>query len=111
MNEDDPIENEGVKVVTINPYNFRRSRPANSEVSDEILPKFKLIHAFMICLVICKNEENPSKNEGTKVVTTFFPLYVYGDFSRLSRVANSLVPCRILQNCKLIQALMVVLVT
>ena len=59
MNEDDPIENVGAKVVTINPYNFRCSRPANSEVSDEILPKFKLIQAFMICLVICKNEEDP----------------------------------------------------
>ena len=25
----------------------------------------------MIGLVICKNEEDPSKNEGTRVVTTF----------------------------------------
>ena len=34
----------------------------------------------MVCLVICKNEEDPSKNEGSRVVTTFLPLYVYGDF-------------------------------
>ena len=47
---------------------------ANSEVSDGILPKFKLILAFVVGLVICKNEEDPSKNEGTRVVTTFLPL-------------------------------------
>ena len=31
----------------------------------------------------------PSKNEGTRVVTTFLPLQVYGDFSRHSRAVNS----------------------
>ena len=65
------------------------SRAANSEVSDGILSKFKLIRAFIVGLVICKNEEDPSKNEGTRVVTTFLPLKVYGDFSRCSRAANS----------------------
>ena len=50
---------------------FRCSRTANSEVSVGILPKFKLIQAFMIGLVTCKNEEDPSKNEGTREVTTF----------------------------------------
>ena len=34
----------------------------------------------MVGVVICKNEEDPSKNEGTRVVTTFLPLEVYGDF-------------------------------
>ena len=33
---------------------FGRSRAANSEVSDGILPKFKLIQAFMVGLLICK---------------------------------------------------------
>ena len=41
---------------------------------NEILPKFKPIQAFMVGLVICKNEEDPSENEGTRVVTTFLPL-------------------------------------
>ena len=41
---------------------------------DEILTKFKLIQTLMVGLVTCKNEEDPSKNEGTRVVTTFFPL-------------------------------------
>ena len=43
----------------------------------------------MVGLVICKDEEDPSKNEDTRVVTTFVPLEVYGDFSRRSRAANS----------------------
>ena len=29
----------------------------------------------MVGLVICKNEEDPFKIEGTRVVTTFLPLY------------------------------------
>ena len=40
---------------------FRYSRAANSEVSDGILPKFKIIQAFMFCLVTCKTEEDPLK--------------------------------------------------
>ena len=61
---------------------FRRSRAANSEVSDGILLKFKLIQAFMVGLITCKNEKDISENEGTRVVTTSLPLKVYGDFSR-----------------------------
>ena len=71
-NEEDPIKNEGARVVTTLFIDFfRRSRAANSEVSDGILPKFKLSQAFMVGLVTCKNEEDPPKNEGTRVVTTF----------------------------------------
>ena len=74
-NEEDPIKNEGARVVTtLFIIFFWRLRAANSEVSDGILLKFKLIRAFMVGLVICKNEEDPSKNEGTRVVTTFLPL-------------------------------------
>ena len=53
---------------------FLTLKGANSEVSDGILPKFKPIQAFMVGLVICKNEEDPSKTEGNRVVTTFLPL-------------------------------------
>ena len=34
---------------------------AYSDVSDGIMPKFKLIKAFMVGLVTCKNEEDPRK--------------------------------------------------
>ena len=53
---------------------LRRSRAAYSEVSDEILPKFNSIQAFIIDIVTCKNEEDPMENEGSRVVTTFLPL-------------------------------------
>ena len=74
-NEEDPIKNERARVVTTLFINFSDAQVgAYSEVSDGILPKFKLIPAFMVGLVICKNEEDPSKNEGTRVVTTFLQL-------------------------------------
>ena len=43
------------------------------KVSDGILPKFKLIQAVMVGLVICKNEVDPAKNEDTRVVTVLLP--------------------------------------
>ena len=49
---------------------FRRSRAANTEVSGGILPKFELIQAFIVVLVTCKNEEDPIKNEGARVLTS-----------------------------------------
>ena len=74
-NEEDPITNEGARLVTTLFINFfRLSRAAYSENSDGILPKFKLVQAFMVSLVTCKNQENSSKNEGTRVVTIFSPL-------------------------------------
>ena len=79
-NKEDPIQNEAVRVVTTLFVDFRYSRAANSEVSDGILPKFKLIQALMDGLVTCKTEESPSKNEDTKVVATFSSLEVYWDF-------------------------------
>ena len=50
----------------------RRSRAANSEDSGGILPKFELIQAFIVVLVTCKNEEDPIKNEGARVLTSLF---------------------------------------
>ena len=46
----------------------------NSAVNCEIPPKFKLIQAFMVVLLTSKNEEDPIKNEGARVLTTFLPL-------------------------------------
>ena len=51
---------------------FRRSRAANSVVSDGIWPICKLIYAFMYVLVTYKDEENQMKNEGARVVTTIY---------------------------------------
>ena len=60
-------------MVTTLFFNFSEAQ-GQLTVSDGILPKFKLIGAFMVGLVICKNEEDPSKNDCTRVVTIFLPL-------------------------------------
>ena len=74
-NEEDLIKNEGARVLTrLYVVFFRRSRVANSIVSGGIMPKFKLIQAFMVVLVTCKKEEDPTKNESTRVLTGFSPL-------------------------------------
>ena len=74
-NEEDPIKNEGARVLTrLNIVFFRRSRAANSEVSSGILQKFKHIQAFMVVLGTCKNENDPFKNEGSRLLTRFAPL-------------------------------------
>ena len=52
----------------------------------------------MVVLVTCKKNEDPAKYESIRVLTIFLPLKVYGDFSRRSRAANSVVPCWILMN-------------
>ena len=51
---------------------------ANSAVSEGIQPKFELIQAFMTVLFTCKNEKDPVKNEGARVITTFLTLRAFG---------------------------------
>ena len=50
----------------------RSSRAANSTVQGPIWLNFKPIRDLMVVLVTCKNEEDPIKNEGARVVTTLF---------------------------------------
>ena len=49
---------------------FRCSSAANFVVGSHVLPKFKLIQAFIAALLTCKNEEVPFKNEVARVFTT-----------------------------------------
>ena len=65
----------------------------------------------MHVLDTCKNEEDPIKNEGARVFTTFLPLKVYWDFSRRSRAANSAVLGPIWPIFELVRDVMDVLVT
>ena len=51
-----------------------RSRAANSAVLRPIWPNFELVRDLMDVLVTCKYEEDPIKNEGARVDTTFSPL-------------------------------------
>ena len=74
-NEEDPIKNEAARVLSkLNADFFRRSRTANSGVSGGIPSKFELNQPVMIAVVTCKNEEDPIKNEGSRVLTRFSPL-------------------------------------
>ena len=66
-------KNEGAGVLTSFSSIFRRSRAANSEVSGGIPPKSELIQAFIVVLVTCKNEKDPIKNTGLRVLTRFSP--------------------------------------
>ena len=52
----------------------RCSRAANSAVLGPIWPNFELVRGVMDVLVTCKYEEDPIKNEGARVDTTFSPL-------------------------------------
>ena len=52
-----------------------------SDTQGQLTPKsvmescqIKPIQAFMVDFIICKNEEDPLENEGTRVVTTFLSL-------------------------------------
>ena len=53
---------------------LRCPKGANSKIGDAILKKFKLIQALIVVLIACKNEEDPSKIESNREVTTFLPL-------------------------------------
>ena len=68
------IKNDSARVLTTLYINFQTSKGANSVVGDEIWQKFKLIQAFLVILVTCKNDDDPFENESTRVLTTFFPL-------------------------------------
>ena len=45
-------------------------------------PNFELSRTLMVFLITCKNQEDPNKTEGARVLRTFSPLLVYGDFSK-----------------------------
>ena len=65
----------------------------------------------MVVIVTCQNDEDPLKNESTRVLTTFLLLKVYGDFFRCPRAVNSVDPGPILPNFEPIQAFIAVLDT
>ena len=70
-NEEDPIINEDARALTrLYVIFFRCSRAAYSKVSGGILSKFELVQAFIVVLITCKNEEDPIKNEGGRVLTS-----------------------------------------
>ena len=71
-NEEDPIKDEGARVVTTLFIIF-------SDAQGQLTPKSVMgccrNSSFnSVVLIVCKNEEDPFKIESTKVVTAFLPL-------------------------------------
>ena len=52
----------------------RPSRAANSTILGTFWPNFELVRDVMDVLGTCKYEEDPIKNKGARVLTTFSPL-------------------------------------
>ena len=49
---------------------------AQGQLTLQSVPNFELIRDYIVVLVACKNEEDPIKNEGARVLTS-----LYFDFS------------------------------
>ena len=64
----------------------------------------------MYVLITCRYEKDPIKNSRENVMTSFFPLWVYGNFFWRSRAANSVVGGPIWRKFELIQDIMHVLI-
>ena len=56
-----------------------KTRAANSAVRSPIWLKFDLVRAFTVFLVTCKNEKDPIKSEGTRVLTSLYVIVDYSD--------------------------------
>ena len=54
---------------------FKRSRAANSTVLGRIMTNFKLVRDIMVVLHTCKNEEDPIKNEGARVLRRLYDIF------------------------------------
>ena len=62
-------------------------------------PKFKLIQAFMVVLVTCKNDDDQSKNELTIVLITFLPLSDYKSMGNFPDIQGQLTPQIRVRSC------------
>ena len=72
-NEEDQMKNECAR-QDIKELYFRQSMAANSIVAGQVWLKIKLIEALIVVLDTCENDEDPSKDESTSVLTTLFLL-------------------------------------
>ena len=61
-NEEDSIKNEGARLFTTLYIYFSDAQGQLTPLS--VVPKFKLIQAFMHVFVTCKNKDDPIKDEG-----------------------------------------------
>ena len=78
--DDDSIKNERANkerhhfsIISLRDF-FRRSRAANSVVSDPMSPKFELVRDFIHVLVTCKYKKDRIKSNREKVEAPLSPL-------------------------------------
>ena len=79
-NKEDPVKYEGARVFTTFYITFQTPRADNSGVGGDIWLKFELIKVLIYVLITCENENDSIKNEGARVVTTFFHYKYMGIF-------------------------------
>ena len=72
-NEEDPIKDASVDTTSFIDFSDAQGQLTPKSVIDTCLNSNPST-LFIVGLVNCKNEEDPSKNEGTRVVTTFLPV-------------------------------------
>ena len=61
-------------------------------------PKFEPIQAFIVVLVTCKNEKDPIKNKGSRVLTRFPHYKSMGVFSNAQ---GQLTPQSVVKSCRI----------
>ena len=79
---------------------FSRSRAANSAVLGRIWPKFELVRDIMVVPHTSKNEEDPIKNEGARVLTKLY--VVFSDAHRQLTPKSAVEFCRNSNSSKLL---------
>ena len=79
---------------------FKRSRAAISAVRGRILTNFELVRDIMVVLHTCKKEEDPIKNEDTRVLTTLY--VVFSDALRQLTPKSAMEFCRNSNSSKLL---------
>ena len=73
-NEEDPIKDEGPRVVTTLYIHFSDAQGQITPNSVGIWPNFELIQAFMHILVTCKNEDDSIKMKELELSQHLSPL-------------------------------------
>ena len=69
-NKEDLMKNEDARVLTRYVVFSDAQGQLTPKSAVEFCRKFELIQAFIVVLVTCKNEEDPIKNEGGRVLTS-----------------------------------------
>ena len=78
-NEDDSIKNEGLEWSQhCSYYSSMFFSAAQGQLTPQSMigfwPNFELMRTLMVFLIACKNQEDPTKNEGARVLRTISPL-------------------------------------